>query len=1415
MSNLKITNTHGEQQVVKLFDKPFDNKKCLKLSINGQFKYAILGDENDTPEKISSLYLVDQAGQKSYILLDYKAIAEFIKLYSNVLSNENSTEQPYVQFNTVEDGNNILLSNGIYSDDCANVGLYKVAKYDDNNSKILPGFSNHISNSVLKDSLDIDGLIKLGVKYITKPEDCDYYFTSRQDFKDRINQICIDNNQDLSQKTFGFADNVTFSDVDISNVQNIKQYYQENVDYIKFPNTIVATPKTIYSKGMTSTYMLFGDINNNQSNLKKISDTLFLQCPNLTKLHYTFCNCNNIVNIPSNLFKKNNKLIELINTFDGCKSLKLLPYGLLKNKFEVLTAKGVFRNSGIISIPETIFDSCEKLNDISGAFDSCSDLLYVSNILKKCKNISKLNNLFSNCTSLETVNNELFRTCDKVKNFDRVFYRCNKLKNIPTDLFSGLYKLESLLETFYECSSLTNIPEDLFLNNINLKNLTGTFQKCSSVAEISENLFTNSYLINTFERTFAGCSNVIELKNIFKQSFEASNFKETFADCSNLNKIYSYLFFHKNKVENIEGTFSNCVGLINIPATLFDNQFNIKNCRRTFYNCSNLTSKLPEIWYRNTTRLVEDYGYNCKKAANYKWLPYTWCSEPYPETPRDCDYYFETILDFYKRIDQIAINKNYDLGDVSFGFGDDVKELLLNSTKSCFGLIYDLKVPPKLIYGNNIENCSYLFGLNKFIEKISPSIFDKTSKIKEMKSFFSSNIPFIPVDLFDNCRNVVDFEHCFSNSTSLTSIPSGLFDNCPNAVSFKSCFNGCTSLTTIPKGLFDKNVNAVSFESCFSGCSLLTSIPSGLFDNCKKAEKFDSCFMDCVNITSSIPIVWNNENIPNFKTANLYVMNCKKASNFKTEIPSSIFCGGLVQKEPEFKNTVDYYFETIEDFKKQIKQILTDNNNDLSLKSFGFSDFVYSLYEAFSKTEIISTPKKIYGNNIYKFNSCFKECKSLTTIQPGLFDNCPNATSFENCFDSCPLTSIPSGLFDNCPNVTSFEGCFAYTRITSIPFGLFNKNVNATNFKYCFYNSRIASIPSGLFNKNVNAVNFKSCFSRCDSLTTIPHGLFDNCPNATSFEGCFGNCTSLTTLPSSLFSNKKADNFHNCFQNCNLLTTINSNLFSSDFYLVNFSNCFYECKSLATIPADLFDNCPNATNFEYCFSSSSLTSIPAGLFDKNVNAINFSGCFTYCTSLTTIPKGLFDKNVNAVSFKKCFSVCSLLTSIPSGLFSNCPNATDFEYCFNYNSKLVTIPTNLFGKNNNKINFSGCFSYCEILTNIPADLFENCPNATNFEYCFSFSYDIIIPPKLFNKNINAVSFRNCFSRCDSLTTVPFELFDNCPNVTNFEGCFSFSYNITSNIPDAWNKDKHPNVVKFSDYVSSTKIANYDSVPAGWK
>lgn len=119
-----------------------------------------------------------------------------------------------------------------------------------------------------------------------------------------------------------------------------------------------------------------------------------------------------------------------------------------------------------------------------------------------------------------------------------------------------------------------------------------------------------------------------------------------------------------------------------------------------------------------------------------------------------------------------------------------------------------------------------------------------------------------------------------------------------------------------------------------------------------------------------------------------------------------------------------------------------------------------------------------FKEDVTSFDSCFYECRKLTSIPENLFATNTAATSFTYCFGNCQgLTSIPKKLFANNTAVTGFSSCFFFCNslTSSCPIDndgtpIYNRSGNGkdgyaivTSYGYCFFScinmANFESIP--------------------------------------------------------------------------------------------------------------------------------------------------------------------------------------------------------------------------------------------------------------------------------------------------------------------------------------------------------------------
>jgi hypothetical protein len=181
---------------------------------------------------------------------------------------------------------------------------------------------------------------------------------------------------------------------------------------------------------------------------------------------------------------------------------------------------------------------------------------------------------------------------------------------------------------------------------------------------------------------------------------------------------------------------------------------------------------------------------------------------------------------------------------------------------------------------------------------------------------------------------------------------------------------------------------------------------------------------------------------------------------------------------------------------------------------------------------------------------------------------------FKHCEN---IPSIPEGLFDQCPEITTFYDTFlACRRIKSIPPGLFDKQTNVVNFYATFDNcDSLESIPAGLFDKHNNNTNFAWTFAKCYSLKSVPEGLFDAHTKVYTFSYVFFRCYVLNSIPPHLFDkNTKATDFSHAFEDCRMLsgespTNLEGKKLWEQSPMPNGAKCFLNCTKLTD-----YDNIP-------------------------------------------------------------------------------------------------------------------------------------------------------------------------------------------------------------------------------------------------
>lgn len=260
----------------------------------------------------------------------------------------------------------------------------------------------------------------------------------------------------------------------------------------------------------------------NGSGLASIPDTLLETNTKLVHLSSAFSGTP-IKTIPAELFKNNPVIAVLTSTFDGCSSLTEIPPALfaqnttlrdVTNAFRNVPASfevpdnffpgtqlarvgGVFRNSGIVSIPSRLFASHTGLTDLSYAFagtklksvptylvlvssglrdvsymfDGCTELVSIAKdalqfgFVAAANQVGNCAGLLRNCSKLSSVETGAIRISGYVGNFDSFMEKCSSLRITTSDLVKAI---------IFNHTTPTTIPMSFIGMYQNCKWLEGT-----------------------------------------------------------------------------------------------------------------------------------------------------------------------------------------------------------------------------------------------------------------------------------------------------------------------------------------------------------------------------------------------------------------------------------------------------------------------------------------------------------------------------------------------------------------------------------------------------------------------------------------------------------------------------------------------------------------------------------------------------------------------------------------------------------------------------------------------------------------------------------------------------------------------------------------------------------------------------
>lgn len=196
-----------------------------------------------------------------------------------------------------------------------------------------------------------------------------------------------------------------------------------------------------------------------------------------------------------------------------------IPDDLFKYAFNVIDLSNCFTTYGCVpvfakSIPDGLFDSCNKVTSFSGVFAYFLKIKSIpEGLFKNCPNVTAADNMFKDCRSLEEIPEDLFASFSNATSYNSVFGGCESLKHIPENLFATSPKATDFQGAFCNCKGIEEIPAKLFANNPDIDTLRATFSYCDNLVKVPPTLLDSNTKITDFNDTFYRCKSIEDTEN--------------------------------------------------------------------------------------------------------------------------------------------------------------------------------------------------------------------------------------------------------------------------------------------------------------------------------------------------------------------------------------------------------------------------------------------------------------------------------------------------------------------------------------------------------------------------------------------------------------------------------------------------------------------------------------------------------------------------------------------------------------------------------------------------------------------------------------------------------------------------------------------------------------------------------------
>lgn len=269
--------------------------------------------------------------------------------------------------------------------------------------------------------------------------------------------------------------------------------------------------------------------------------------------------------------------------------------------------------------------------------------------------------------------------------------------------------------------------------------------------------------------------------------------------------------------------------------------------------------------------------------------------------------------------------------------------------------------------------------------------------------------------VFKNCTNLSSIasgsprisgsvRQWFMGCTSLTSIPNGLFVNMTGNDATEA-FRGCSRLTSTGSGALVP-LGTIYHNSMFRDCTGLTSIGDSLFGKGGGTDDFHAVFMGCTSLTNAGN--FNSSNSPFKRSTEALYMQWTFADCSRMTIATLLwfrYCTKIISFQGCFERC-------------------TSLNEGYSMAMFSYATSVQNFNTTFYGCTLLGDPDAEFPKSTLTIDGVFENCRNITSLENCTLAYHNKLTSMQNAFKGTSVTKVPFNFLNSCYSLTSAKGAF-------------------------------------------------------------------------------------------------------------------------------------------------------------------------------------------------------------------------------------------------------------------------------------------------------------------------------------------------------------------------------------------------------